>query len=112
MRIVFQREGGVAYFPGLARPVNMDLDTMPEEDANSLRQAVYTAHFFDLPRSIGPRQATPDAYSYTVTVFEGRRRHTVRLRDPIPEELQPLMSCLQRCANMVGSAGQREDSGE
>ena len=97
MRVELQTDGGIAYFPGLSKPVVVDSSDLPNEQAAQLRQLIDSTHFFELPaaaRSI-PKGAA-DTRSYTITVADGRRRRTVRLRDPIEDtHLQALIEFLQ-----------------
>jgi hypothetical protein len=97
MRVELQTEGGVAYFPGLNKPVVVDSSELPKAQATQLKQLIDSAHFFELPaasRSI-PKGAA-DLRRYTITVADGRRRRTVRLNDPIEDaQLQALIEFLQ-----------------
>ena len=97
MRVELQTEGGVAYFPGLSKPVVVNSAELPKAQASQLQQLVDDAHFFELPavsRSL-PKGAA-DMRSYTITVEDGRRRSTVRLIDPIENtNLQALIKFLE-----------------
>ena len=97
MRVELQIEGGIAYFPGLSKPVVVNSADLPTEQASELQQLIDDSHFFELPaasRSL-PKGAA-DMRSYTITVEVGRRRSTVRLVDPIEDErLQALIDFLQ-----------------
>ena len=97
MRIEFQTEGGLAYFPGLSRPVSINTDTLPQEEAADLARQVQAARFFDLPVQPRPtRRGAADYRQYTITVEEGGRQHTVQLADPITDPaLQALVQTLQ-----------------
>jgi hypothetical protein len=97
MRVELQTEGGMAYFPGLNKPVVVDSGELPKEQATQLQQLIDSARFFELPaasRAI-PKGAA-DIRRYTITVADGRRRRTVRLSDPIEDtHLQSLIEFLQ-----------------
>jgi len=97
MRVELQTDGGVAYFPGLNKPVVVDSGDLPKAQASKLQQLIDSAHFFELPaasRSI-PKGAA-DMRSYTITIADGRRRRTVRLSDPIEDpQLQALIAFVQ-----------------
>jgi hypothetical protein len=91
-RISLERHGGF-----VARPLTVSVDTrdLPPEEASAL-EAV-GAGFFALPADM----TTPgvrDAFSYTVTVEQEGRSHTVRTNDPVPEPLQALVQRLTRLA--------------
>jgi hypothetical protein len=108
MRVEFVTEGGVAYFPGLSRPVVVDSDDLPEADAGELRRLIDAADFFEqpaLPRTL-PKGAA-DLRQYTIGVQDGRRRHTIRLVDPIDDShLQDLVDFLRRHASRPATLGE------
>jgi hypothetical protein len=97
MRVELQTEGGMAYFPGLNKPVVVDSGDLPKEQATQLQQLIDSARFFELPaasRAI-PKGAA-DLRRYTIKVEDGRRRRTVRLNDPVEDtHLQALIEFLQ-----------------
>ncbi len=82
MRIQHSVSGGLACFPGLARPRSLDTDTLPLEVANDLIETVSASGFFALPPLVG---ATPagavDMQKHTLTVEDNGRVHTVRIVD-------------------------------
>lgn len=86
MRIEIKREGGPAYFPGLARPRAVDLTSLPPEQAEALRHSVQAARFFELPPVVGTLPpGAADARRFTLTVEEEGRRHTVQFIEPVEE---------------------------
>jgi hypothetical protein len=97
MRVELQTEGGVAYFPGLAKPVVVDSSQMPNDQATQLQQLLDSCNFFELPaasRSL-PKGAA-DMRRYTITVQDGRRHRTVRVSDPVDDpQLQALIEFMQ-----------------
>jgi hypothetical protein len=97
MRIQFQMEGGIAHFPGLSQPTVIESDTLPEAEAEQLKQLVESVRFFELPARAGtPPRGAADYRQYTITVEDGGRRHTVRLADPVEgPHLQQLLGYLQ-----------------
>jgi hypothetical protein len=107
MRIEFQNEGGIAHFPGLARPVVIDSDALSEEEATELKRLVKAARFFEQPRGVGtPRRGAADYRQYTITVEEGGRQHTIQVADPVEDpELQPLLRFLQTKARSLRGEG-------
>jgi len=96
MRIEYKIEGGVAYFPGLRKPVVIDSEDLTEEEGTELERLIDKADFFDLPGLVGTiPQGAADYRQYIVTVENGKRRHTVRLTDPIENaDLQALLNYL------------------
>jgi hypothetical protein len=97
MRVQFKIEGGLAAFPGLSKPRQLDSADLPAAEATRLSQLIDAAHFFGLPaesRSL-PKGAA-DYQQYTITVEDGRRHRTVRLADPIDDpDLQALVDYLR-----------------
>ena len=97
MRVQFQTEGGVAFFPGLSKPVTIDSADLPKAQAAQLQQLLDSARFFDLPEAAKtlPKGAA-DYRRYTITVEDGKRHHTVQLNDPVENpDLQALIEFLQ-----------------
>jgi hypothetical protein len=84
MRVELLTEGGIAFFPGLSKPIVVDSADLPPAEAQQLKQLVADARFFELPAAA---RALPkgggDMRSHTITVKDGRRNHTVRLIEPI-----------------------------
>jgi hypothetical protein len=97
MRVELLTEGGVAFFPGLSKPVVIDSADLSQAEAQRLEQLVGEARFFELPaasRSLPKGGA--DIRTHTITVKDGRRSHTVRLAEPIENQnLQALIEFLQ-----------------
>ena len=86
MRIEFSQEGGLAYLPGLAKPVTIDVGGLPAAEALELKGLVDAAHFFTRPAVLGtPAKGAADYQRYTLTVEDGERRHTVRVLVPIDD---------------------------
>jgi len=84
MRIDFQVEGGIAAFPGLAKPVSIDCERLPAAVTARLRDLVRQADFFAL-QSASTAPAAPDARRYTIAVDDGGRCGTVTVTEPIED---------------------------
>ena len=97
MRIQFKMEGGIAYFPGLSKPITIDSDELPKQESDELKGLVNATHFFDLPTVIGsPPPGAADYRQYTITIEDDGKQHTVRLTDPIQDpNLQTLVTYLK-----------------
>ncbi len=97
MRIQFKMEGGIAYFPGLSKPITIDTNELPEQEADELKRLVNATRFFDLPAVIGsPAPGAADYRQYTITIEDNGKQHTVRLTDPIVDpNLQALLTYLK-----------------
>ena len=97
MNVEYKVEGGLAFFPGLSKPVLIDSDNLPAKDANELRQLIDNAHFFDIPPVATVPKGAADYRRYTITVEDGLRRHTIQLTDPISDpHLQALLDYLNQ----------------
>lgn len=97
MHISIKENGGPAFFPGLAKPRTVELDSLPEPDQQELRQLVEASKFFQLPQSSTPPPGNPGQVHYTLTVSEGEREHTVCVLAPVKsQELDGLVQCVRR----------------
>lgn len=97
MRIQVKVSGGFAYFPGLSKPITIDSDTLPDQQAKQLKQLLDDVHFFDLPPVINALpQGAADYRQYTISVDDGDKHHTVQVTDPIEDpKLESLLNYLQ-----------------
>ncbi len=115
MRIVFSTSGGFASIPGLASPLTIDVESLPEAEQEELRQLVERSAFFRLPSAPAALRAA-DQRTYTITIEEADRAHTVKLSDPLPPgDLRVLVDRLRwhaavarRLRSTIGHEG-RED---
>jgi hypothetical protein len=99
MRMQVHIEGGLAHFPGLAKPIELDTATLPAQDAEEMRRLVAAALFFELPASVGqpPMRGAADYRRYTITVDDGSAHHTVQVTDPVTDpHLQALITFAQK----------------
>ena len=97
MNITFQMSGGFAYIPGLSRPVIIDTAQIDPQVANQLEFLVRESRFFDQPARVDTTaKGAADYRTYTITLQDGPRIHTVQLTDPITDaNLERLVSRLQ-----------------
>ena len=109
MRIAFHIEDGIAYFPGLSRPMVIESDVLAEEDASVLKRLVKAAHLFERPMIVGPPRRGAAAYrQYTITVEEGGRQHTILLADAVEAPtLQQSLRFLQAKGRALRRGGKR-----
>ncbi|KMT57017.1 protealysin inhibitor emfourin [Pseudomonas fildesensis] len=97
MQISIKENGGPAFFPGLAKPRTVQLEALPEQDQQELRQLIKDSNFFQLPQSTAPEPGNPGRVHYTLTVTEGEREHTVCVLAPVkPQALDGLVQCVRR----------------
>ena len=86
MRIEFSQEGGIGYFPGLNKPVTVEVERLDEAEAEELKRLVDAARFFDLPASIGvPARGAADYQHYILSIEDDGRRHTIRALVPVED---------------------------
>ena len=86
MKVEFAREGGIAYFPGLNKPVMFDTNSLSQEDALEFQRLLDDANFFDLPfQSEAPQSRGADYFQYTIHVDNGYQDHTIQLTDPVQD---------------------------
>jgi hypothetical protein len=97
MRIQLKIDGGMAYFPGLNRPISLDSNTLPAQEADRLKQLLEVAHFFELPPVLNaPSPGAADHRQYTITVDDDNKHHTIQVTDPIEDpDLQALLTYLK-----------------
>ena len=97
MYVEMRSEGGFAFFPGLNKPVVVDSQQLPEEEAASLQQQVAAVDFFALPTQVGKAAAgAADYRRYIVMVKDDGKCHTVEVIEPVVDEkLQRLLAFLK-----------------
>jgi hypothetical protein len=97
VRIEFKTEGGIAHFPGLSKPIVIDTAQLPEDKSKALEALIDAARFFDLPAAVGqPRPGAADYRTYSITVTDGARRHSIKAYDPIENDaLRALIDALR-----------------
>jgi hypothetical protein len=96
-KIFFERTGG---FMGRKVSATIDLDDLPDEQADLLGELLDEADFFELPADL-TRPAMPDAFTYNITVSSDERQHSVRVSDATaPDDLRPLLEELSKQARM------------
>jgi hypothetical protein len=106
MRIEFAQAGGIAHFPGLNKPVTVEVDHLQKDEAEELKRLVEAARFFDLPAAVGaPARGAADYQYCILTVEDGGRRHTVRVLVPAEDPaLQELIRAVQKHAKAARAA--------
>jgi hypothetical protein len=111
MRIQFKTEGGIAHLPGLSKPVTIDTDELPVEEAKELERLIEAARFFELPATSAPPRGAADYQLYTITVTTPDRSHTVRLAEPIEDpRVRELVNHLRAKALKAHLASRRHDT--
>lgn len=98
MRITFQVEGGLAHFPGLAKPLTIETADLPAEERIHLEGLIASAGAWNRPEQPVPaRTSQPmrDYRTYTLELADGSRHRRLQFTDPVPPELSPLVRALQ-----------------
>ena len=92
--IHFERTGGLM---GRKVSLTLDLDSLPSDQAVTLRGLLDQADFFSLTDS--PAPPVPDEFLYTLTVTTNTVTHTIRTSDSSASEtLRPLVNELAQRA--------------
>jgi len=91
--------------PGLAKPVTIDSEQLPAEDAEELTSLVTSTGLLDEHASVSaPRPKGADYGQYTITIAAGEQSRTVRLADPVVDpKWQALISFLKTKAKDLRS---------
>jgi len=79
MKIWLRQKGG--YAGTTIELVSLDTDRMPAETARTIRVAVTTAGFFDLPATVAGDTVGADVLSYEICLEDGARQHCVTFVD-------------------------------
>jgi hypothetical protein len=92
--IHFERSGG---FMGRKVKLTLDLDSLPPDQAETLRGLLETCDFFSLTPS--DQLPVPDEYIYRLTVTTATIEHTVETSDTrMDDALRPLVEELAKRA--------------
>ncbi|HEV8559748.1 MAG TPA: protealysin inhibitor emfourin [Actinophytocola sp.] len=83
LRLRFEMDGGFAYIPALAEPLEVDTATIDPTEAATLRTLLTEAHFFSLPARPEAPARGADQRTFTITATEAGRTHTITLTEPI-----------------------------
>jgi hypothetical protein len=89
MIIHLVRTGG---FGGMRREVRIATETLSREEREPLEGLIRDSGFFALPGKFPKPGRGADYFTYSITVDDGMRRHTVEVSQPsLPEGLRPLI---------------------
>ena len=98
MRIRFQSDGGLGYFPGLNEPVTVDTADLEPEEAARLEDLIGAANFFARQETVdSSAPGAADLRHYTITAADDHgRSHTVEVTDPVADPaLRALIDALR-----------------
>lgn len=81
MKIYFQPEGGLGFFPGLNKPLELNSEKLPPAEADHLKQLIHESQFFDLPHQEPDLNRGADQKKYTIRVEDQDQHHWIELHD-------------------------------
>ena len=94
MKIVFRQSGG---FPGLTRSIEIDLDEIIVQEAESLKSLVDQSRFFNLPEPV--HRVMPDEEQVFISIeMTGCSRSIFLGKSELPDDLKPLVKYLSKRA--------------
>lgn len=97
MKIYFKPEGGFGFFPGLNKPLELNSEKLPDDEANYLKQLVHEARFFNLPNQELEAAYGADQKKYTIRVEDKDRQHWIQFHDAeVNPQLHNLLTYLNQ----------------
>ena len=114
MRIVHQSQGGLAYLPGLQKPVEIDTEALDADARRHLQGLVQAAGFFDLPATVGSHaRGAADMQADTLTIEHDGRCHSVRvLSAPAEGPLRELLGAVRAQVKAQRAKARTRPAGE
>jgi hypothetical protein len=101
MRIQFERSGG---FTGMVFEANIEINDLPEDEAQEIRQLIDSINFFTLPSRLEDESPRSDQFQYKITIETKEQTHTVETSDhAAPQEMKELLQKLTILARSAGS---------
>lgn len=92
MQIRYVQSGG---FTGMRKTSVVDTRTLPAREAKKVEDLVESAGFFKIPEKFPKPKSGADYFTYSLTVEDGDRSHSVEVSEPsAPESLRPLIRYL------------------
>lgn len=112
MYIELSQTGGVSHFPGLSKPVTLDIDLLAEAEQTELRRLIDAAQFFNLPDTLGTPAPGAADYQYIIlTIVDGKHQRTVRVLVPVENvPLRELIQNIRKHLKAIHAMSKREDS--
>jgi hypothetical protein len=92
MQIRYLQSGG---FSGMRKTSVVNTLTLPAREAKKVEDLVESAGFFNLPEKFPKPKSGADYFTYSLTVEDGDRSHSVEVSEPsAPASLRPLIRYL------------------
>jgi hypothetical protein len=87
IQITLEVSGGFAALPGLNAPRSIDTAALDHARATEIESIVRSVRFFELPARVDTTNpGAADFITYTITIEDADREHTVMLTDPVSDE--------------------------
>jgi hypothetical protein len=103
IHIKYERTGG---FAGLKISTSFDLEDLPDEREQQLRDLLDEMDFFKLPVQILPVRPGSDQFTYKIEVDANGRKHSVMTTDSVaPEKIRQLIEVL----NIIARTHRKKD---
>ena len=94
MKIEFRQSGG---FAGLTRSIEIDLDEITVQEAESLKSLVDRSKFFNLPEPV--QRVIPDEEQIFISIeMKGHSRSIFMGKSELPDDLKQLVKYLSKRA--------------
>ena len=95
-RIKFERTGG---FAGIRLTADIELDELPEDQAQQILELLGDLDFDKLPEQIMSDRQIPDSFNYSITVISEGKQHTVTTNEAsAPEKMGSVFQILTQIA--------------
>jgi hypothetical protein len=89
MQIRYVQSGG---FSGMRKSGVVDTRKLPADEVKKVQDLIESAGFFNLPEKFPKPKSGADYFTYSLTVEDGTRSHSVEVSEPsAPESLRPLI---------------------
>jgi Emfourin len=96
VRVRLEQSGGFAAIPGLSQPVEVDTTELGSDAADTVEALVRRTGLLEGSlRSVAEPSTGADLRNYTLTVQDGDTTQTVRLRDPLDDDVAALVEQLR-----------------
>ncbi|SEK23754.1 hypothetical protein SAMN05216359_101127 [Roseateles sp. YR242] len=107
MKIRYQRDGGLAYLPGLQRPLEFDAQALDDPRREELSRLVTQSCFFEQPAQVGAvAKGAADHTTETLTIEMSGVAHQVRIvGTPQDEALVALLQVVRAAAAVIRKRG-------
>jgi hypothetical protein len=73
---------GVFFAPGLAKPVTIELNTLPKDESQRIMRLIKESNFFEQPEIFGASKSARDTEVLRITIKDGERFHSVDVSAP------------------------------